>query len=70
MHDVWRTQQSLRQLVVMYSGKSWPSLAVHPGSKLHDGVQARVQNHGEFSETSEVTNGIKRAALWYQHCSA
>ena len=27
--------------------------------QLHDGMQARVQNDGEFSEPIEVTNGVK-----------
>ena len=31
--------------------------------QFHDGMQARVQNDGEFSELFEVKNGIK-------HCSA
>ena len=38
--------------------------------QFHDGMQARVQNDGEFSEPFEVTNGSNRAVLWHQHCSA
>ena len=28
--------------------------------QFHDGMQARVQNDGEFSEPFEVTNGVKQ----------
>ena len=28
--------------------------------QFHDGMQARVQNDGEYSETFPVTNGVKR----------
>ena len=38
--------------------------------QFHDGMQARVQNDGEFSEPFEVTNGVKQGVLWHQHCSA
>ena len=29
----------------------------------HDGMQARVQNDGEFSEPIEVTNGVKQGCI-------
>ena len=38
--------------------------------QFHDGMQARVQNDGEFSEPFEVTNGSNKAVFWHQHCSA
>ena len=31
--------------------------------QLHDGMQARVQNDGEFSELFEVTNGVKQGCV-------
>ena len=37
---------------------------------FHDGMQARVQNDGEFSEPFEVTMESNRVVLWRQHCSA
>ena len=61
------SQKFLTQPVVMDSGKTWPSLAVHPVigmvRQFHDGIQARVQNDGEFSEPFEETNGVKQACV-------
>ena len=31
--------------------------------QFHDGMQALVQNDGEFSETFEVTNGVKQSCV-------
>ena len=31
--------------------------------QFHDGMQARVQNDGEFSEPFEVTNGVKQGDM-------
>ena len=31
--------------------------------QYHDGMQARVQNDGEFSEPFEVTNGVKQVCV-------
>ena len=31
--------------------------------QFHDGIQARVQNDGQFSEPFEVTNGIKQGCV-------
>ena len=31
--------------------------------KFHDGMQARVQNDGEFSEPFKVTNGVKKGCV-------
>ena len=31
--------------------------------QFHDGMQARVQNNGEFSEPFEVTNGVKQGCV-------
>ena len=31
--------------------------------QFHDGLQARVQNDGEFSEPFEVTNGVKQGCV-------
>ena len=31
--------------------------------QFHDGMQARVQNGGEFSEPFEVTNGVKQGCV-------
>ena len=31
--------------------------------QFHDGMQARVQNDGEFSEPFEVTNGVKQGCF-------
>ena len=31
--------------------------------QFHDGMQARVQNDGEFSEPFEVTNGVKQGCI-------
>ena len=41
--------------------KSWPSLAMV--RQFHDGMQAHVQNDGEFSEPFEVTNGVKQGCV-------
>ena len=38
--------------------------------QFHDDMQAHVQNDGEYSEPFPVTNGVKQAVLWHQHCSA
>ena len=38
--------------------------------QFHDGMQARVQNDGEYSEPFPVTNGTNKVVLWHQHCSA
>ena len=34
--------------------------------QFHDGMQARVQNDGEYSESFESNSAV----LWHQHCSA
>ena len=34
--------------------------------QFHDGMQARVQNNGEFSEPFEVTNGVKQGCVMAQ----
>ena len=34
--------------------------------QFHDGMQARVQNDGEFSEPFEVTNGVRTVTLVFQ----
>ena len=31
--------------------------------QFHDGMQARVQNDGEFSEPFEVRNGVKQVCV-------
>ena len=31
--------------------------------QFHDGMQAHVQNDGEFSEPFEVTNGVKQGCI-------
>ena len=31
--------------------------------QFHDGMQARVQTDGEFSEPFEVTNGVKQVCV-------
>ena len=31
--------------------------------QFHDGMQARVQNDGKFSEPFEVTNGVKQCCV-------
>ena len=31
--------------------------------QFHDGMQARVQNDGEFSESFKVTNGVKQGCV-------
>ena len=31
--------------------------------QFHDGMQARVQNDGEYSEPLPVTNGVKRGCV-------
>ena len=31
--------------------------------QFHDGMQARVQNDGEFSDAFEVTNGVKQCCV-------
>ena len=31
--------------------------------QFHDGMHARVQNEGEFSEPYEVTNGVKQGCV-------
>ena len=36
--------------------------------QFHDGMQARVQNDGEFSEPFEVTNGIKQGCAIATGC--
>ena len=38
--------------------------------QFHDGMQARVQNTGEYYEPFSVTNRVKQAVLWHRHCSA
>ena len=38
--------------------------------QFHDGMQARVQNHGEYYEPFPVTNVVKQVVLWHQNCSA
>ena len=34
--------------------------------QFHDGMQAHVQNDGEFSESFEVTNGVKQGCVMAQ----
>ena len=36
-----------------------PPILIAMVRQFHDGMQARVQNDGEFSEPFEVTNGVK-----------
>ena len=38
--------------------------------QLHDGMQARVQNDGEYYEPFPVTNGVKQGCIMHHHCSA
>ena len=37
-----------------------PSRFIAIVRQFHDGMQARVQNNGEFSEPFELTNGVKQ----------
>ena len=40
-----------------------PSRFIAMVRQFHDGMQARVQNDGEFSEPFEVTNGVKQGCV-------
>ena len=40
-----------------------PSRFIAMVRQFHDGMQARVQNGGEFSEHFEVTNGVKQGCV-------
>ena len=45
-------------------GQVWLSTQNHSNSAgIRDGMQARVQNDGEFSEPFEVTNGVKQRCV-------
>ena len=46
----------------MDSGKSWPRF-IAMVRQFHGGMQARVQNDGEFSEPFAVTNGVKQGCV-------
>ena len=37
--------------------------------KFHDGMQAHVENGGEFSKKFRLQMGLNRAVGWPQHCS-
>ena len=41
----------------------WPPRFIVMVQQFHDGMQARVQNDGEFSEPFEVTNGVKQDSV-------
>ena len=50
------------------NGKVWLSTQIHSRYiamvwQFHDGMQARVQNDGEYSEPFSVTNGLKRGCV-------
>ena len=40
-----------------------PSRFIAMRRQVHDGMQARVQNDGDFSEPFEVTNGVKQGSV-------
>ena len=42
---------------------SFPPRFIAMVRQFHDGMQARVQNDGEFSEPFEVTNGVKQGCV-------
>ena len=45
-------------------GKVWLSCQSHSnGEQFHDGMLARVQNDGEFSDPFPVTNGVKQGCV-------
>ena len=49
----WRTLENY--------GNVWLSCQIHSmGQQFHDGMLARVQNDGEFSDPFPVTNGVKQ----------
>ena len=64
IHDVCRPHQSfntvrrdgLWKIMVMFGCQPRFKAVVR---QFHDGMQARVQNDGKFSEPFEVTNGVK-----------
>ena len=66
IHDVLSTSTKLlTQLVVMglweiIAKFGCPSRFIAVVRQFHDGMQARVQNDGEFSEPFEVTNWVKQ----------
>ena len=46
----------------------FPSRYIAMVRQFHDGMQARVQNDGEFSEPFPVTNGVKQHYVFcYAH---
>ena len=60
--------QHLTQSVVRDFGKLWQCLAVLPNflamvRQFHDGLLAKVQNDGEFSDPFPVTNGVKQGCI-------
>ena len=38
--------------------------------QFHDGMLARVQNDGQFSDPFPVTNGVKQGCVLASNCSA
>ena len=45
-------------------GKIWLSCQIHSnGAQFHDGMLAKVQNDGEFSDPFPVTNGVKQGCV-------
>ena len=40
-----------------------PAESIAMGRQFHDGMLARVQNGGEFSDPFPVTNGVKQACV-------
>ena len=58
--------KNLIQSVVRDFGKLWQiwlSDQVHSNGEFHDGMLARVQNDGEFSDPFPVTNGVKQGCV-------
>ena len=47
-----------------------PSRYIAMVRQFHDGMQARVQNDGEYSEPFSVITESNKAVLWHQLCSA
>ena len=41
----------------------WPPRYIAMVRQFHDGMQARVQNDGEYSEPFPVTNGVKQGCV-------
>ena len=65
IHDVCRPHQSFSRDGL---GKTMTKFGCAPRfislvRQFHDGMQASVQNDGEFSEPFEVTNGIKQGCV-------